>query len=66
MTLTPSYGRDYKTAKEALADFHEGKDFKIASVGPYMGAYCSKRDLKGKEVKIRFDGNSQFVMVKVA
>jgi hypothetical protein len=26
-TLTPAYGRDYKTGKAAIADFEAGKDF---------------------------------------
>jgi len=27
MTLTPAYGRDYKSKKEVLADWEAGKDF---------------------------------------
>lgn len=27
MTLTPAYGRDYKSKAAVLKDFHENKDF---------------------------------------
>ena len=39
MTLTPAYGRDYKSAKEALEDFHADKDFIIADIG---SRWCGK------------------------
>jgi len=31
-TVTPAYGRDYKTAKAALADWNAGKDFIINDI----------------------------------
>jgi hypothetical protein len=31
MTLTPAYGRDYKSKKELLADLNSGKDFVLNS-----------------------------------
>lgn len=64
MTLTPSYGRDYKSAKEVEADFRAGKDFTIASVGPYMGKQCSIRDLKGQMVTLRYAKLTKAVVVK--
>lgn len=51
--LDPAYGRQYATPAEALKDWSEGKDFRIAS-GPDEGRYCSKRD----EALIRADGFS--------
>lgn len=39
-TVVPAYGRDYKSAKAALADWHEGKDFRAEP----QGQYCSRRD----------------------
>ncbi len=63
MTLTPSYGRDYKSAKAVKADFEGGKDFTIASVGPYMGAQCSIRDLKGQSVTLRYAKLTKCVVV---
>jgi hypothetical protein len=56
VTLTPAYGRDYKSKNLAIKDFDAGKDFIVNGFGP--GAYASKEDLiqKGvKLVKIRFN-----------
>ena len=56
VTVTPAYGRDYKTAKAAKADWKAGKDFILQAFGnPYDGKPCSVRDL-GNNVVIRFDG----------
>jgi len=63
MTLTPSYGRDYKSKAAVLADFDAGKDFTIASVGRYMGAQCSKSDLAGQTVTIRYARLTKCVVV---
>lgn len=38
MTLTPAYGRDYNSAKAAIADFEAGKDF-IANDFQKSGAF---------------------------
>jgi hypothetical protein len=65
MTLTPSYGRDYKSAKAVKADFEAGKDFTIASIGPDMGRQCSIRDLKGKTVTLRYAKLTKCVVVEV-
>jgi len=55
-TLEPVYGRDYKSAKEAIAAYNEGKDFVVSSIEhPYCGAYCSKRDFGDKQVKLRYN-----------
>jgi len=56
MTVTPAYGRDYKTAKAAKADWHAGKDFLVADLfNPYDGKPCNKQDCKGESIIIRFD-----------
>jgi len=52
MTLTPAYGKDYRNKAEVKAAWEAGKDFVIASVGPWMGAYVSRRELQGKEVQV--------------
>jgi hypothetical protein len=53
--VTPSYGRDYTSAKAARADWWAGKDFTIASFGPDMGRQVSCRDgLQGAKILIRF------------
>ena len=42
--LDAAYGRKYKTPEAAMADWHAGKDFRIAAGPAYVGSYCSKRD----------------------
>ena len=50
ITVVPAYGRDYKSAKDAKADWDIGLDFQVAS----SGQYCSKRD-NIPEVWIRYN-----------
>ena len=55
MTVTPAYGRDYKSAKAVKADWQAGKDFIISDFfHPYDGKPCSIRDTK-EQVMIRYD-----------
>ena len=56
ITLTPAYGRDYKTAKTAKNDWLAGKDFIIADfTNPYDGKPISIRDAKpGEKFMLRF------------
>ena len=58
ITITPAYGRDYKSKEEILKDFNSGKDFVIASfVHPYCGKYANKEDFKKeglKQVTVRY------------
>lgn len=55
MTVTPAYGRDYKSAKAAKADWKAGKDFIINDFfSPWDGTACSIRDTK-EQVMIRYD-----------
>lgn len=54
-TLVPAYGRDYKSAKAARADFAAGKDFLIADISNrWDGKPCSIRDLVPGQIKIRY------------
>jgi hypothetical protein len=54
MTVTPAYGRDYKTAKAAKADWKAGKDWIIADISnPYDGKPVSIRD-NCDDVMLRF------------
>lgn len=54
ITVTPAYGRDYKSAKAAKADWKAGKDFIIDDLSSrYDGKPCSIRD--GLNVVIRFN-----------
>ncbi|HEC64831.1 MAG TPA: hypothetical protein ENI23_06040 [bacterium] len=59
MVATPAYGRTYKTARAAKADFLAGKDFIITDAddkfGRYFGQPFSIRDMDpGERVEIRF------------
>lgn len=67
ITLVPAYGKDYKSKKEVLADWTEGKDFQIASFGPDDGRYCSIRDFhsdSGVVLNIRYKRLTQICVVK--
>lgn len=44
ISLTPAYGRDYKTPTEVFKDWSEGKDFRMHT--PQGSTYCSVRDLE--------------------
>jgi hypothetical protein len=46
-TLTPAYGRDYKSKKEILADWEAGKDFVYAETGQYI----NKQDAETQGIK---------------
>lgn len=45
MTLTPAYGRDYKSKKEALKAFNDNKDFEVNDFLFRGGIYTNKADL---------------------
>ena len=49
-TLTPAYGRDYKSVKDVRADYNNGKDF----IHAQSGSYCSKRDFNAP-VMLRYN-----------
>lgn len=50
-TMTPAYGRDYKSRATLLADFQAGKDF----ICQPSGQYISIRDLRsGDSVQFRY------------
>jgi hypothetical protein len=54
MTVIPGYGRDYTSAAKALADWENGRDFQVDSIGPNYKRYTSIRD--GHEsITIRFN-----------
>jgi hypothetical protein len=65
VTVTPAYGRDYKSAKGALADWYHGKDFILQDVqSRYDGKPINLCDASeaGLKVKIRFANNRKVVM----
>lgn len=57
LTIIPAYGRDYKTAKAAKADWTNGKDFIISNIfHRYDGKPMSIRDKQpGEKFIIRFN-----------
>lgn len=60
ISVSPAYGRSYKNAREALAAWHEGKDFILHSL--FESGYCSIRSFekaKGTLVEIRFGKHLQ-------
>lgn len=66
IVLSPAYGRDYKSAKEVKAALLGGKDFRIETIGPNAGRYCSLRDFPvGQVLNVRYRGLSQVLSITV-
>ena len=68
MTISGSYGRDYKSAEAAIADWKAGKDFTIQSVVDGPGSQINLSDARKYgvgQVDIRYDGNRRKVIVPV-
>ena len=66
-SLTPAYGKDYKTAKEVLADWNKGADFIIHSHDA-PSQYFNKESaeaLKPVTLNIRFNKITKLVVVEV-
>lgn len=56
-TLTPAFGRDYRTKNETLVDFYNSLDFVFNNVhSRYDGKYCSYYDFSiGDELTFRYN-----------
>jgi hypothetical protein len=57
MIVSGAYGRKYATAKEAKADWNDGKDFIIRDIFSGPGRYVNKIDAQragARHVEIRF------------
>lgn len=53
--VEPAYGRDYKSAKVAKADWNANKDFRINDMSsPHDGRYINKQDADGISVLCRY------------
>lgn len=64
MTVTPAYGRDYKTAAAARADWDAGKDFLVADhFSRWDGKPTGKADHPAGTVTIRFDSLTKITRV---
>lgn len=67
LTLTPAYGRDYKTAKAVRADWEKGKDFIISNFfHKDDGRYANKEDMAraGETAMIRYSNLTKTVVIK--
>ena len=63
-TVVPAYGRDYKSAKAAKADWETGKDFILRDfTSPWDGKAINKQDAEnaGLKVNIRYNKLTKIV-----
>ena len=66
MTVTPAYGRDYKSGKDAKAAWNSGKDLIVQDItSRYDGKPINKQDADGAGIKIMIRYNSLRGIVKV-
>lgn len=64
LTLTPAYGRDYKSAREVREAWNAGKDFLVADFGhPYEGKPINKAQAR-ETVNIRFSRLRKVVVIQ--
>ena len=69
MTLTPAYGRDYRTAKAAKADWNDNKDFLVADYfSPWDGKPVNREQVDAQPghspVILRFNNLTKVTGVK--
>ena len=57
MIVSGAYGRDYKSAKAAKADWAADKDFVIRDYGPDCGRYVNRQDYPTGSVTIRYSAD---------
>lgn len=69
ITLTPAFGRDYKSKAAVLADFNENKLFRIADLHhPHSGRTASRSDLLASgvhTVNIRYKQLTRIAVVEL-
>ena len=65
-TLTPAYGRDYKSKKAAIADWNAGRDFiYLNPASRDNGRYANKESLVGTGThQLRYKRLTQVCIVK--
>ena len=66
-TLTPAYGRDYKSKAAVERDFKNGMDFILNDpMSRWDGKPCSIRDFRaGEQIKLRYKRLTEAILVKV-
>lgn len=67
LTVTGAYGRDYKTAAAAVADWLAGKDFLILTPGYH--SYINLADARYQsvpenDIRIRFNAKEDYVDIE--
>jgi len=63
ISAVPAYGRDYKSKKEVLAAWAEGKDFLTVGIG--AGGYVNKDDKPADvQLNIRYRNQTQVCVIK--
>jgi hypothetical protein len=56
LNVEPAYGRDYKSALTAKADWDANKDFRINDMSsPDDGRYINKADAKDLSIRCRYE-----------
>jgi len=69
LTVSPAYGRDYRSAKDAMADWKAGKDFKAESMKVH--GYLSARDTEAlkadgfTDIMIRYSNLRRGTLFKI-
>ena len=69
LTVSPAYGRDYRSAKEAIADWQAGKDFRAESMKVH--GYLSSRDTEAlkadgfTDTMIRYSNLRRGTLIKI-
>jgi len=66
VTVSGAYGRDYKSPKDALKDWKDGKDFYCHAIDgmPSRYSYCSCRDFESTdEIHIRYDRLERMIIL---
>ncbi len=67
-TLTPAYGRDYKSKKAVMEDLLAGKDFVLHDfMSSYNGKVCDLDDLRKAgyaSVHVRYDALRKVLVIE--
>lgn len=65
ITVSPAYGRDYKSIAEVKKAWAEGKDFVIETVmHPDCGRYINRSDAEGLSINVRYAKLTKVVRVE--
>jgi hypothetical protein len=69
ITLSPAYGRDFKSRRDAEENFASNQDWRIESIASgYAGAYATRAELKNagiQEVELRYAKLTKVTIVKL-